>query len=82
MNTTATISRQSVNAHSFVYTYTRDTNFSFRLDIVRGDGKEFSRKIEKGMPEYGNTVSLFAQHDVALERGNSVIIEEAASLNA
>lgn len=42
----------------------------------------YDRSIEKGMPEYGNTVSLFAQHDVALERGNSVIIEEAASLNA
>jgi len=55
-------------------TTTRDTNTSFFKVIKNGAGSEFSRKIEKGSPEYGNACNLFHKNGIELSVGNSVSV--------
>lgn len=76
---TATITRRSRTSFSFEITYLRDTDYSFVETTVRSDGREFSRKLEKGIPEYGNTCHLFHMNNVELLRGNTVVVKEHTS---
>lgn len=53
-------------------TYIRDTAYSFIEVSTNQEGKEFSRKIEKGNAEYGNVCDVFHRNNVAIAIGNKV----------
>jgi len=53
-------------------TIIRDTNYSFFAISKRADGKEFSRKYEKGTTEYSNACSSFHAEGVEIIIGNEI----------
>ncbi len=53
-------------------TITKDTNYSFIKTTTNNEGKEFSRKLEKGSVGYSNACMQFHKRNVALEIGNKV----------
>ena len=50
----------------------RDTNYSFLKTTTNGEGKEFSRKLEKGSTDYSNACMTFHANKTTIEIGNSV----------
>lgn len=53
-------------------TYIRDTAYSFLQVSTNAEGKEFTRKHEKGTTSYANVCSLFHTANVAIQIGNKV----------
>lgn len=53
-------------------TITRDTETSFLKVITNPAGAEFSRKLEKGSPEYANACHDFHMAGVEIATGNSI----------
>lgn len=53
-------------------TITKDTNYSFIKTTTNNEGKDFSRKLEKGSVDYSNACMQFHKYNVSLEIGNSV----------
>ncbi len=51
---------------------TRDTNYSFIKTTINEEGKEFSRKLEKGNVDYSNACTMFHSKKVEIEVGNSI----------
>lgn len=77
-NICAKIGRTTISKHSFVITLIRDTDSSFLEITKRDDGKEISRKLEKGQTEYGNACRTFHMSDVPLVRHNAILISEVS----
>ena len=50
----------------------RDTDYSFIKTSKKENGDTFSRKIEKGMPEYGNACNSFHSKGVNIGIGNKI----------
>ena len=74
----AKIGRTTPSKHSFVITLIRDTDESFIQTTKRDDGKEFSRKLEKGQPEYANACDTFHMSNVPIVRHNAIVISEVS----
>jgi len=53
-------------------TIIRDTNYSFIKTTTTESGDSFSRKLEKGSPEYSNACMAFHRKNISLEKGNSI----------
>lgn len=53
-------------------TIKRDTNYSFIKTTTNNEGKEFSRKLEKGSVDYSNACMQFHKYNVEIVIGNTV----------